>query len=513
MKREAMGEGRKGRGLYAALFLLLSPIALLPSMSFAVFEREALAIEREIKTRIEDVLSKTLPPQSYLVNVKVEMGANTRTQTVRTNRTGGGNNPFNNNRFILPGVPVKRELTKNDDPVNDETTLPETTEAIVRKMLITILVAPDVSADQIRAIQDVVTTNTPFNPLRGDEIDIKTSSLLKSSKPQTPRTEADLSGAASPTNAPVDEEGRSWTARINWPMIAVMSMGVLAFGMFIVFLFGPVRAFLNRLLAVLPRVGEQAAYAVSNAPAKPALAGAGAGALHGNFNSNGRNSKAHESVAMPFEFIGEEHLSKLPILLRQLPANQSAVVLAYLSPEWASRVLNGLDTGAQSAVMQQLSQAREVPSEVVKDVEQQVKAKLPYLVGGTDWLQSVYQFTEPETQKALLGTLTQESPLLAQSLRRKSFFSEDLMVLAAAPLRMIVQEVGYAVMAVALKLEKAEARQALLLKLPSATREILSQELEVSVADAVAIAEAKAKIVAVGRRLLNEGRIALPEKG
>jgi hypothetical protein len=32
--------------------------------------------------------------------------------------------------------------------------------------------APDVSADQIRAIQDVITSNVPFNPLRGDEIDI-----------------------------------------------------------------------------------------------------------------------------------------------------------------------------------------------------------------------------------------------------------------------------------------------------------------------------------------------------
>ena len=68
-------------------------------------------------------------------------------------------------------------------------------------------------------------------------------------------------------------------------------------------------------------------------------------------------------------------------LFQQMSAPQVALVLAYLPPEWASRVLGELTPADQTAIMGELSQAREVPPEIVKDIEAQVKGKLPYLVG------------------------------------------------------------------------------------------------------------------------------------
>jgi len=494
------------RRLRILLLLLLAPVV------HGAFEREQLAIEREVKSRIEDVMSKTLPPQSYLVNVKVEMEENPQSSTVRTRRSGS-NNPFlNDNRFILPGVPVKRELNNRQETTTDETLMDAPT-AVVKRMLINILVATDVSAEKIRGIQDIVTSNTPFNPLRGDEIDIQTSPMLKSSRPSSSASSTSSAPSAARSSEPVDDEPSGFLHRVNWPLVAILGLGLVAFALFLVFLFGPVRGFLNRLLSVLPRVGEQAAYTVSNSPVKTTggVSVNGSASLNGRYSGNGNGPKA-DDVNMPFRFIHEEHLPKLPILLKQMPANQSAVVLAYLPPEWASRILNELDVAAQTSVMQQLSTARQVPSEMVKEVEQQVKDKLPYLVGGSDWLQSVYQFTEPETQKALLGTLNKQAPELAQSLRRKSFFYEDLAVVAPSALRLLVQETGYSVMATALKPEKAEWRQSLMAKLPTATREILTQELDVAAADTVSVADARSRIVAAGRRLLGEGKIALPEK-
>jgi flagellar motor switch protein FliG len=187
-------------------------------------------------------------------------------------------------------------------------------------------------------------------------------------------------------------------------------------------------------------------------------------------------------------------------------------VLAYLSPEWAGRVLNGLDTASQTAVMRELSQAREIPSTIVKEIEAQVKAKLPYLVGGTDWIQSVYQLTQPATQRALLGSLTQQSPELAETLRSKSFFYEDLGGISAGALRMVIQEAGYPTVASAFRAEKKEILETLLGRLPAATREILEQEIEMAPSDAVAGADAKARIAFAGRKLLAEGRITLAER-
>lgn len=494
----------------AALLVILHSSIVIPV--HAALEREQLAIESQIKSRIEDVLSKTLPPNSYLVNVKVVMETRTTGGTVRTRKrtAGGENNPFlNSNRFVLPGVPVKKDLEVPDDTMTEDTvTGPASVESLIKHVLISIMVAPDIPKDRIRALQELVTSNIPFNPLRGDEIDIENSSLLKPSEEQPAAEAVPSTPLSAPANAPASTPFS--LTRFNLPAITIAAVALALFVLFLVFLFGPVRAFLNRLLTVLPRVGEQAAYTVSNATPKAGPNGVSAnGPYPGYTNGNGKHA---DGVNMPFRFIDESTLSKLPILLRQMPATQTAVVLAYLPPEWASRMLNSLDTAAQTAVMNELSQAHEVPSEIVKEIESQVKAKLPYLVGGTDWIQSVYQLTQPQTQRALLNGLTRQSPELAEALRRKSFFYEDLGAIVPGALRLIIQEVGYPTAATALRDEKPEIRSVLLSRLPAAVREILEQELEIAPQDATASLDAKTRVAAIGRKLLAEGRIALPER-
>ena len=164
------------------------------------------------------------------------------------------------------------------------------------------------------------------------------------------------------------------------------------------------------------------------------------------------------------------------------------------------------------SIMRELSQAREVPPDIVKELEEHIKAKIPYLVGGSDWIQSVYEHTQPQTQRALLGTLNQQAPELAKVLRQKSLFIEDLTIITAGALRLVIQEAGYPTVALALRDEKPEMRATLLNRLPVAMREILEQELDVSNDDKNAIQEAKTNLMNVGRRLLTDGRIALPEK-
>ncbi len=479
----------------------------------AAYEREQLAIESQLQQRIENILAKTLPPSSYLVTVKVEM-ENRRTPASGRSRARGkrpGTNPFlDGNRFVLPGVPEKKEFVETPDTTPSEpVTSAFTAETLVRHIAISILVAPDVTAEQIRGMRDIISASVPFNPLRGDEMDIQNSSLLKRAN----------SAPASSVAPPVERVSvrsnsvfSNFNDRANWPLLVLIGAALVGLVVFGVFLFGPVRAFLNRLLNVLPRVGEQAAYAVNNsaknnpqasAPVAAVLAGSG----HGTSNGSRRGE-----TDMPFDFIREDQLNKLPLLFKQMPPNQSALVLAYLPPEWASRVLSGLETTVQTTIMAELSQAQEVPPEVVKEVESQVKGKLPYLVGGVDWIQSVYQLTQPQTQRALLGTLHEQSPDLARALRLKTFFFEDIAVIGPGPLRLLVQELGYPTTAMALRDEKPELREAVLRRLPAGTREIVKQELELSNDDKAGMIDAKARLVTLARRMIIEGRIVLTDR-
>lgn len=478
-------------------------------MSSAKYEQEQMALEGQLQQRIENILSKTLPPNSYLISVKVEMEDKPKPASVRSTVEGGRNkDPFlNQSRFVLPGVPQKKEFTKQAEPAVNILA----DDALIKKISISILVSPEISQDQIRAVRDVINASIPFNPLRGDEMDIQASPLL----------DKDAAGPSSPATRigrATGKGGGMWSAmgdRVMLPLVAFLGMVSVILLIFVAFLFGPVRAFLNRLLTVLPRVGEQAAYAVSNASPKPAAPGphAGGGSIAALGGVNGSYANGHGNGAdRPFRFVQEDQLSKLSILLRQMSVSQAALVVAYLPPEWASRVLNGLEPESQSSVMTELSRAQEVAPEMVKEVEQQVKSKLPYLVGGVDWIQSVYQLTQPQTQRVLLNALNQQVPDVADALRRKTFFFEDTFSLGAGALRMLVQELGYPVAALSLKDEKPEERDAVLRKLPAAMREIVQEELELSASDKAAMIDAKARLVTLARRLLAEGRINLPER-
>src|SRR5437879_5185862 len=231
----------------------------------AKYEEEQIQIESQLQSRIEGILAKTLPANSYLVTVKVEMENRERPSVQSTTaRRAGGNSLFGQNQYVLPGVPGKKEFVASQETGSDTTVSAFSVETLVKRITIKILVAPDVTADQIRSIREVVSGSIPFNPLRGDEMDIQNSSLLKSA------TSGGLSGAGGRSYA----QGTSWWSslsdRANAPMLMLSVALLMVFIFFIAFLFGPMRAFLNRLLAVLPRVGEQAAYTVSNAPSKTA---------------------------------------------------------------------------------------------------------------------------------------------------------------------------------------------------------------------------------------------------
>jgi len=480
----------------------LALVGMSSSRLLAKYEQEQIEIESQLQTRIESILAKTLPPNSYLVTVKVEMENRERpaVKSTTARRTGAGA-LFGQNQYVLPGVPGKKEFVTAPESTSETTVSAFSAETLVKHITITILVSPDVTAEQIRSIREVITGSIPFNPLRGDEMEIQNSPLLKSAS----------TGAASAGSAPSQSAAASFWASLtsNAPILMLTGAILMVLLLFLAFLFGPMRGFLNRLLAVLPRVGEQAAYTVSNAPAKTPAGTNGNGSPYG-INGNGSHDEEDEGVR-PFHFVREDQLNKLPILMRSLSPAQCALILAYLPAEWASKVLGTLDAGVQTTVMRELSQAREVPPEAVNELEEHVKAKLPYMVGGVDWIQSVYQHTQPQTQRALLGTLNQQAPELAQALRRKTFFIEDLGVISAGALRMLFQEAGYAVAAQALRDERPEVRAALLNRLPVAMREIMQQELELVTEDKNAAVDAKSKLTDIGRRLLTEGRIALPE--
>jgi flagellar motor switch protein FliG len=105
--------------------------------------------------------------------------------------------------------------------------------------------------------------------------------------------------------------------------------------------------------------------------------------------------------------------------------------------------------------------------------------------------------------------LAKQAPDLARALRAKTFFFEDLRALDPTSLRVLVQEVGYPAMGLALKSEARDLRDVVLRNLAAGIRDVVLQEMELSRQDEAAITDAKSQVIAAGQRLLAEGRILL----
>src|ERR1019366_8952485 len=94
-------------GLIVGLVLMGLPASWL----FARFEQEQLDMETQLQQKIEGVLFKTLPANSYLVTVKVEMEDRGRPVSRKTTARRGGGPVSLQNQYVLPRVPQKKEFT------------------------------------------------------------------------------------------------------------------------------------------------------------------------------------------------------------------------------------------------------------------------------------------------------------------------------------------------------------------------------------------------------------------
>src|SRR5882724_8357114 len=126
----------------------LGLVALSASWLFAIYEQEQMQIESQLQSRIESILSKTLPANSYLVTVKVEMENRERPSVQSTTaKRGGGRSLLGQNQYVLPGVPGKKEFVTAPETNSETTVNAISVETLVKRINITILVAPDVSAE------------------------------------------------------------------------------------------------------------------------------------------------------------------------------------------------------------------------------------------------------------------------------------------------------------------------------------------------------------------------------
>jgi flagellar motor switch protein FliG len=223
----------------------------------------------------------------------------------------------------------------------------------------------------------------------------------------------------------------------------------------------------------------------------------------------------------PFEFLRRTPPEQIRTFLSDEAPQTIALVLASLYSGLSGRVLAELPAQLQTDVAQRIALMGETNPEVIADVDAGLRQKLSAIStkefaspGGVDSLAEILNSAGRSAERTVIEGLAAIDPVLADAVRLRMFTFEDLAELEDREIQLILREVDQKDLVLALRGVGEELTDKILRNLSQRGAEMLREDMEVSPPQRRAIVEeAQGKVVAIVRRLEEDGTIILRSAG
>ncbi|MDN4597930.1 flagellar motor switch protein FliG [Leifsonia virtsii] len=231
------------------------------------------------------------------------------------------------------------------------------------------------------------------------------------------------------------------------------------------------------------------------------------------------NRVASNLAGKQFEFLDAVEPAQVQMLLAGELPQTSALVLAHLRADHASRVLAGLDDGARTEVAHAIATMGSPSPDAVRVVAETLKQRASAVVssrtasdavGGVQPLVDIINRADAATEKALLEALEQRDPQLAEEVRSRMLTFDDIVRLEARDVQQVLRGLDAAVLAVAMKGAAAAVVEVITSNLSERNREVLEDEVRILGPVRLSqVEDARAEIVRAIRDLEASGAITV----
>jgi len=195
----------------------------------------------------------------------------------------------------------------------------------------------------------------------------------------------------------------------------------------------------------------------------------------------------------------------------------AALILANLKPKQAASILSQLPENMQADIAYRIATMERTSPEFVRDIEQILKQQIDTAfgadlkkLGGTEAVASILNSVNRSAEKAILESIRDRDPELADEISSMMFLFEDIVKLSDFAVQRILKEVDTKTLAMALKAANDELKEKVLRNVSERVAEMLKDEMEylgpVRVRD---VENAQKRIVEVVRELEQAGEIDL----
>ena len=200
-------------------------------------------------------------------------------------------------------------------------------------------------------------------------------------------------------------------------------------------------------------------------------------------------------------------------MIQKEPAENVAVILAYLPTEQSRKILESLPPSKKTEVTSLLATSREVLPEVLSRVNREMKKKIDFIVDGTERLSAILDQSDKATRDEILEFLGKKDPELAARIKKSIFTFENVIELEKDDLQKVLREVSLDVLGFALRGVDDNFREQIFKKISEGAASMLKQELELSgTIPKKKIEDAQHDIVGIVRKLEKEGAVEIRRK-
>jgi hypothetical protein len=455
--------------LLASLLMFLGA----PRVNAEVNEDYALKIslESQLEKKLKQVIIEITGTDKVVLFINAEL----------VSKGGGdrGRIEKKSDALVLPGVPAKKEFGTGQ---SSELLLPGAAGKFsVSKIIVSIWIDKSVPESIIELIKDISKNVIGFNQNRGDLIDVK-------------KVDFEGKGFFSSLLAPPN---------LFWLILSLLGgFMLLTTGLF----------FLDPLKKVVPALkeidwnvirgtaGGSTTVERTTTFEREVVAGASAakpGAAAGTAEAD-----------LPFSFVRERDIPSLAFLLKDRTPQEIAIVANYLDPALAIRLFELFPQDRQIEIALVLGK-EEISMDKVVALEEFVRTKLTYVVGGETKLVSLLDVTNEEVRDKVVAKIEARDAQSAARLKRRIKSIETMIQeFPAQGIQTLFRNIDVTLFAQILKTSPEDIQQKVITSLSAGAAERLKQEMDLSrPLSATRLKRERQNLMALVRRLINEGLV------
>ncbi len=219
----------------------------------------------------------------------------------------------------------------------------------------------------------------------------------------------------------------------------------------------------------------------------------------------------------PFDFVKRVEPEHLLNFIQGEHPQTIALILSHLSPEQAAPVISALPPEQQAEVALRIATMDQTAPEITREVERVLERKIATVlsqefttVGGVEALAELLNRVDRTTERSIMETLEAENAELADSIKKKMFVFEDVVLLDDRSIQQVHKEVDQRELAVVLKGSSDDVKQKIFSNMSQRAAEIVKEDMEFMGPVRVRqVEEAQQRFVSVIRRLEEAGEITI----